>query len=79
MIFNMLPRLSSKFTLSFLICKKKYPCSFPSLPHKNVEDRENNAKGLVWWIRSAIESQSICCISAETVQEECVTEFTFFT
>lgn len=64
----------SKYNLSFLICKKN-PCSLPSLPHKDIEGKEeNNGKVLVLWIKSAIERQScICCISTETViRKKCV-------
>lgn len=61
------------FTLSFLIGKKKKkenPCSLPSLPHKNIEGREDNAKGLVWWIRSAIESKVVVVFQLKLWAEE---------
>lgn len=83
--FNMLLRLSFKFTLSFLICKikKKNPCSLPSLPHKHIEGKgENNGKVLVWWIKCATERQSsIGCISTKTMirKEKCVIEFILLT
>lgn len=82
MIFNMLPRLSSKLTLKFSHLQNYIinPCSLPSLPHKNIKGRESNGEVLVWWIKSVIKRQSgVCCISTEIEQEKFAIEFAFLT
>lgn len=49
MIFQYVAKVEFKIHLKFshLPPPQKNPCSLPSLPYKNIEGRENNAKVLL--------------------------------